>query len=104
MTLIEKVNITTGTGWQMGLCVGNTGMLLVSIKRPTTDDLLVQAPPKKPDSLPSAYKTVPWAYDTQTTLALSLLASQPVLPGIEPLSATEESHWAWKLVARASTC
>ncbi|KAF9884869.1 hypothetical protein FE257_000936 [Aspergillus nanangensis] len=25
MTLTEKVNITTGTGWQMGLCVGNTG-------------------------------------------------------------------------------
>ncbi len=25
MTLIEKVNITTGSGWQMGLCVGNTG-------------------------------------------------------------------------------
>ncbi len=27
MTLIEKVNITTGTGWQMGMCVGNTGWL-----------------------------------------------------------------------------
>lgn len=26
MTLPEKVNVTTGTGWQMGLCVGNTGM------------------------------------------------------------------------------
>ena len=25
MTLAEKVNITTGTGWEMGLCVGNTG-------------------------------------------------------------------------------
>ncbi|KAL4803245.1 putative beta-glucosidase E [Aspergillus unguis] len=25
MTLLEKVNITTGTGWQMGICVGNTG-------------------------------------------------------------------------------
>jgi beta-glucosidase len=25
MTLVEKVNITTGTGWMMGLCVGNTG-------------------------------------------------------------------------------
>ncbi|KAJ5670563.1 uncharacterized protein N7477_005926 [Penicillium maclennaniae] len=25
MTLVEKVNVTTGTGWQMGLCVGNTG-------------------------------------------------------------------------------
>jgi beta-glucosidase len=25
MTLIEKVNVTTGTGWQMGLAVGNTG-------------------------------------------------------------------------------
>ncbi|KAL9088881.1 MAG: hypothetical protein Q9159_002845 [Coniocarpon cinnabarinum] len=25
MTLAEKVNITTGTGWMMGLCVGNTG-------------------------------------------------------------------------------
>ncbi|EJD05137.1 uncharacterized protein FOMMEDRAFT_79988 [Fomitiporia mediterranea MF3/22] len=25
MSLLEKVNITTGTGWQMGLCVGNTG-------------------------------------------------------------------------------
>jgi len=27
MNLVEKVGITTGTGWQMGLCVGNTGML-----------------------------------------------------------------------------
>ena len=25
MSLTEKVNITTGTGWEMGLCVGNTG-------------------------------------------------------------------------------
>ncbi|KAL1953323.1 hypothetical protein VTO42DRAFT_3003 [Malbranchea cinnamomea] len=25
MTLVEKVNVTTGIGWQMGLCVGNTG-------------------------------------------------------------------------------
>lgn len=25
MSLIEKVNITTGTGWSMGFCVGNTG-------------------------------------------------------------------------------
>ncbi|KAJ5595411.1 CAZyme family GH3 [Penicillium hispanicum] len=25
MNLLEKVNITTGTGWMMGLCVGNTG-------------------------------------------------------------------------------
>lgn len=24
MSLLEKVNITTGTGWMMGLCVGNT--------------------------------------------------------------------------------
>ena len=28
MTLLEKVNITTGTGWMMGLCVGNTGPAL----------------------------------------------------------------------------
>lgn len=26
MTLMEKINITTGIGWQMGLCVGNTGI------------------------------------------------------------------------------
>ena len=25
MSLAEKVNVTTGTGWEMGLCVGNTG-------------------------------------------------------------------------------
>lgn len=25
MSLVEKVNITTGTGWEMGMCVGNTG-------------------------------------------------------------------------------
>jgi beta-glucosidase len=25
MTLIEKVNITTGTGWSMDMCVGNNG-------------------------------------------------------------------------------
>lgn len=25
MTLVEKVNITTGTGWSMDMCVGNTG-------------------------------------------------------------------------------
>jgi hypothetical protein len=28
MTLPEKVNITTGTGWEMGLAVGNTGPAL----------------------------------------------------------------------------
>jgi beta-glucosidase len=28
MSLVEKVNITTGVGWQMGLCVGNTGNML----------------------------------------------------------------------------
>ncbi|KAH0269703.1 hypothetical protein KCU71_g19110, partial [Aureobasidium melanogenum] len=25
MSVVEKVNITTGTGWEMGMCVGNTG-------------------------------------------------------------------------------
>ena len=25
MTLVEKVNVTSGVGWSMGLCVGNTG-------------------------------------------------------------------------------
>ena len=25
MTLVEKVNITSGIGWSMGMCVGNTG-------------------------------------------------------------------------------
>ncbi|KAM0724225.1 hypothetical protein Q7P37_000107 [Cladosporium fusiforme] len=25
MSLVEKVNVTTGTGWSMGMCVGNTG-------------------------------------------------------------------------------
>ncbi|KAJ5737107.1 uncharacterized protein N7483_002232 [Penicillium malachiteum] len=25
MSITEKVNVTTGTGWMMGLCVGNTG-------------------------------------------------------------------------------
>ncbi|KIW00713.1 uncharacterized protein PV09_07698 [Verruconis gallopava] len=25
MDVVEKVNITTGTGWMMGMCVGNTG-------------------------------------------------------------------------------
>lgn len=29
MSLLEKVNVTTGTGWQMGPCVGNTGMTSV---------------------------------------------------------------------------
>ncbi|OAP56771.1 hypothetical protein AYL99_08883 [Fonsecaea erecta] len=28
MSLVEKVNITTGTGWAMGLCVGNTAPAL----------------------------------------------------------------------------
>ena len=28
MDVIEKVNITTGTGWMMGMCVGNTGPAL----------------------------------------------------------------------------
>ncbi|KAF2839795.1 glycoside hydrolase family 3 protein [Patellaria atrata CBS 101060] len=27
MTLVEKVNITTGTGWAMDMCVGNTGQV-----------------------------------------------------------------------------
>lgn len=26
MSLVEKINITTGIGWSMGMCVGNTGM------------------------------------------------------------------------------
>jgi hypothetical protein len=25
MSLVEKVNVTTGVGWSMGMCVGNTG-------------------------------------------------------------------------------
>lgn len=25
MTLVEKINVTTGIGWSMGMCVGNTG-------------------------------------------------------------------------------
>jgi beta-glucosidase len=25
LTLLEKINLTTGTGWEMGNCVGNTG-------------------------------------------------------------------------------
>lgn len=25
MSLVEKVNVTTGTGWSMDMCVGNTG-------------------------------------------------------------------------------
>ena len=29
MSLLEKVNVTTGTGWQMGPCVGNTGVTRV---------------------------------------------------------------------------
>ena len=28
MSLVEKVNVTTGTGWSMDLCVGNTGPAL----------------------------------------------------------------------------
>ena len=36
MTLIEKVNVTTGVGWQMGLCVGNTGVLYVTLLRTVT--------------------------------------------------------------------
>lgn len=35
MTLTEKVNITTGTGWQMGQCVGNTGMFAIQVGRCT---------------------------------------------------------------------
>ena len=31
MSLVEKVNITTGTGWMMGSCVGNTGALPLSL-------------------------------------------------------------------------
>jgi beta-glucosidase len=30
MTLPEKVNITTGVGWSMGLCVGNTGKHIIT--------------------------------------------------------------------------
>jgi hypothetical protein len=31
MTLLEKVNVTTGVGWSMGLCVGNTGVFSLSV-------------------------------------------------------------------------
>lgn len=27
LTLLEKVNLTTGTGWTQDLCVGNTGSI-----------------------------------------------------------------------------
>ncbi|KAK9446615.1 glycosyl hydrolase family 3 N terminal domain-containing protein [Limtongia smithiae] len=27
LTLLEKINLTTGTGWEMGPCVGNTGTI-----------------------------------------------------------------------------
>jgi beta-glucosidase len=27
LTLLEKVNLTTGVGWQQGRCVGNTGSI-----------------------------------------------------------------------------
>jgi beta-glucosidase len=48
MTLTEKVNITTGTGWQMGLCVGNTGALIdsaysVDLPRDGSDSLTCNA-------------------------------------------------------------
>ncbi|KAF2125745.1 glycoside hydrolase family 3 protein [Dothidotthia symphoricarpi CBS 119687] len=41
LTLLEKVNLTTGTGWQGEACVGNTG----SIPRLNFDSLCLQDSP-----------------------------------------------------------
>lgn len=70
MTLIEKVNITTGTGWRMGLCVGNTGM---SFHVPCANVYLhIQGRPNLSTSPPYVYKTGRWEYGLRITFLLSL--------------------------------
>ncbi|KAJ5887716.1 hypothetical protein N7495_007757 [Penicillium taxi] len=45
MDLLEKVNITTGTGWMMGMCVGNTGKFnQISCENNFTYCCVVQGP------------------------------------------------------------
>ena len=91
MSLIEKVNITTGTGWQMGLCVGNTGTSLASTYRSTRHCIHIltgwrstmQAPRKRPNFPRSVYRMAPWVSDTPIMLAPSRPGSPPARPGTE---------------------
>lgn len=72
MTLAEKVNVTTGTGWQMGLCVGNTGRPLLSslyYGHANTDaNCVIQDLPNTSNSLLFAYKTARLDSDSRKTL------------------------------------
>jgi hypothetical protein len=61
MTLPEKVNVTTGVGWSMGLCVGNTGKhITISYDYFDMCTDLAKVLLLKPVFLPYAFRTVPW--------------------------------------------
>lgn len=57
MSLVEKVNITTGTGWASDLCVGNTAGRLT------------------PDFLHCVCRMDRWGFDSRIMLLLGRLAS-----------------------------
>lgn len=65
MSLAEKVNITTGTGWAMGLCVGNTGKPLLFFTMPCAH-LNPQAPPTMLVFLLCVFKMAHWESASRT--------------------------------------
>ena len=48
MSLVEKVNITTGTGWQMGPCVGNTGVSTTNTPYRCSQQIIMSFRPRPP--------------------------------------------------------
>lgn len=73
MTLIEKINVTTGTGWSMDMCVGNNG----AVPRLKFPQLCLQVgiDGSVGSWVLTACRTALWAFASQTTSPPSPLAS-----------------------------
>lgn len=67
MSLTEKVNITTGVGWKMGLCVGNTGKCYTKFLSREWSAEEHQVPRRLQNFPLCAYKTDRWGCDLPTT-------------------------------------
>ncbi len=81
LTLLEKVNLTTGVGWEEGPCVGNTGKSRNSSENNSLPKMLgrsklnlnfLQAQFLVSISLVSVCKTVPWEFVTVGLLPQSV--------------------------------
>ena len=93
MTLVEKVNVTTGTGWQMGLCVGNTGMGFRLSLASLVADAFLKVLLSLLDSHRSVFKMAPWVCGTPKTSPHSLRVSLLERPGIA--SSCLSAGWLW---------